>query len=328
MTSSEDRLFVGADIGGSTVEAVVVNASNEVVARASLPTRTGDGDRVLAGTVETLRAVLDECPADDIAAMGVGIPGQVDLSSGSVRLAMNLDIGEEGFPIGPKIEAEFGFPTTVENDVRTAALGAFERYRPLHPELRVLAYLGIGTGVSAGLVIDGSLHRGRAGMAGEIGHVVVSQDGPPCRCGLSGCLEAVAAGPAIARLWPRGGDHPAEDLFRAADNGDPEAGRAATIVAAHLARAVELVAFAYDPDLVVLGGGVGSVGDPLLSAVGSRLIESGERSALVRDMVPPERLVSIPKGLAIGATGAAAVARTRFGGDGGVVHPTVAGRVP
>jgi predicted NBD/HSP70 family sugar kinase len=138
----------------------------------------------------------------------------------------------------------------------------------------------------------------------------------------------VAAGPAIARLWRRGGDHPAEDLFRAAGDGDPEAARTARIVAAHLARAVELVAFAYDPDLVVLGGGVGSVGDPLLSAIRSCLIESGERSALVRRLAPPERLVSIPKGLAIGAIGAAAMARTRFGGDGGVVHPTVAGRMP
>ncbi|MGH2735054.1 MAG: ROK family protein, partial [Actinomycetota bacterium] len=115
---------------------------------------------------------------------------------------------------------------------------------------------------------------------------------------------------------------PAEDLFGAAAEGDPEAARVAAVVADHLAAAVQLVAFAYDPDLVVLGGGVGSIGDPLLTALRSSLAASAQRSPLVRHMVPPDRLTSMPRGLAIGAIGAAAVAREPFGGDGGGVHPT------
>jgi glucokinase len=324
-------LYVGVDIGGSTIDAVAIDESENVVARSSRATDADDGDRVLLGAIESVRAVLNEVPgaANDIIGIGVGVPGLVDSAAGSVRLAMNINIGPEGFPIGPKIEAEFGIPTTVENDVRAAALGAYRHWeRAERFDVRTVAFLGVGTGISAGLVLDGRLHRGREGRAGEIGHVPVVADGPECRCGLRGCLESVVAGPAIARLWPTSSDTPAEELFRAAAEGDAAARRAALTVATHLASAVHLVSSAYDPDLIVLGGGVGSVGEPLLSAVKACLVESGQRSTLARHIVAPERLVSVPRDLPIGAIGAAAVARTNFGGVGGAEHRSGGGPMP
>jgi glucokinase len=330
VTSSGSATFVGVDIGGTTVDAVAVDRSNNVIASAAQPTRVDDGDGLVDSAVRAVRAALNDLPAgrDDVRSIGVGVPGVVDLSNGSVRLAMNINIGEESFPIGPKVEAEFGLPTAVENDVRVAALGAFETFEGPGRELRTLVFIGVGTGISAGLVLDGWIYRGRDGLAGEIGHVPVVNDGPPCRCGLTGCLEAVAAGPAIARLWPSNNGRPAEELFGAADAGHPEAVLAAGIIAGHLATAVHFVSSAYDPDLIVLGGGVGSVGDPLLSAVKSCLADSAHRSPLVREVVPPERLVSVPKGLAVGAIGAAAVARKRFGGDRGAEHSAGGGWMP
>jgi glucokinase len=319
------KLFVGVDIGGSTVEAVAVDADGRVANATSLPTRADDGDGVLLSALAAVRATING--VDDLGGIGVGVPGLVDASAGTVRLAMNINIGAEGFPIGPKIEAEFGLPTTVENDVRAAALGAYERFAT-DGELRTLAFIGIGTGISAGVVIDGRLHRGHDGLAGEIGHVPVVSDGPKCRCGLNGCLEAVAAGPAIARLWPDARSAPAEELFLAAAAGDPKAVRAAGVVAGHLATAVHLVSSAYDPDLIVLGGGVGSLGDPLLSEVKSCLAGAAESSALARHILLPERVVSAPRGLAIGAIGAAAVARRGIGGDRGDEHPSARGRMP
>lgn len=321
--------FVGVDIGGTTIDAVVVDAANEVIASVSLPTDLNNSDGLVAGAVAAVRAVFHDAtggyPAESI---GVGIPGVVDHSNGSVRVAMNINIGEESFPIGPKIEAGLGVPTAVENDVRVAALGAFELFEPSGRELRTLAFIGVGTGISAGLVIDGEIYRGRDGLAGEIGHVPVVMDGPTCRCGLSGCLEALVAGPAIARLWPSSNGRPAEELFRAAGNGNPSAVGAAATIARHLATAVHLVGSAYDPDLIVLGGGVGSVGEPLLSAVKSQLADSARRSPLVRAGVPPERIVSVPSGLPVGAIGAAAMARRRFGGESGAEHPAAGGWVP
>ena len=317
-------MFVGVDIGGSTIDAVAVDEAGRIANSTSVPTRADDGDGVLLSAIAAVRATCNG--VEDLTGIGVGVPGLVNVSTGSVRLAMNINIGAEGFPIGPKIEAEFGLPTTVENDVRAAALGAYERFAT-DGDIRTLAFIGIGTGISAGVVIDGRLHRGRDGLAGEIGHVPVVPDGPECRCGLTGCLEAVAAGPAIARLWPAARTA-AEELFLAAASGDPEAVRAAAVVAGHLATAVHLVSSAYDPDLIVLGGGVGSLGDPLISAVKSCLAGAAERSPLARHIVLPERLVSVPRGIAIGAVGAAAVARRRFGGDRGDEHPAAGGRMP
>jgi glucokinase len=323
------RAFVGIDIGGTTTDAVVVDPEMNVSGAASHATGELDGDAVLVRAIEVARAALGglETTPDVVEGIGVGVPGLVDTDSGWVRLATNINIGEEGFPIGPKIEAEFGVPTTVENDVRAAALAAFEHFRASDGSLRSLALIGVGTGISAGLILDGLIYRGRNGLAGEIGHVPVVQNGPQCSCGLRGCLEAVAAGPAISRRWPTGSGHPARELFRAAAAGDANAIATVAMVTGHIARAVHLVGSAYDPDLIVLGGGVGAVGEPLLSAVRSSIADLARRSPLVRYTLPPERVVAVPTGLSIGAIGAAAVARQRFGGDGGGVRSTE-GRAP
>jgi glucokinase len=305
-------LFVGVDIGGTSVEAVLADRSNRVLARGTFPTDPASGEGVLASAAEAIRIVVAGYPeASGIDGIGVGVPGQVDVETGLVKLAMNLNLGDEGFPVGTRIADHFGTRTTVENDVRAAAVGAYEILHRDSPGLCVLAYLSVGTGISAGIVIDGSLHRGRDGMAGEIGHVVVVDDGPECRCGLRGCLEAVAAGPAIGRVWAEGRGRPAEDLFSAAEAGDPEAIRLAAVVSGHLAHAVQWLAMAYGADLVVLGGGVGSM-SPLLSSVRTRVAGWADRSVLARHMLPPDRVLAMPADFPTGAVGAAAVARRRF----------------
>jgi predicted NBD/HSP70 family sugar kinase len=201
---SAGGLFLGVDIGGSSVEAVASDADHRVVAHAISPTDVASGDGILASASAAIREALRSVDgaSDDVAGIGIGVPGQVDADTGVVRLAMNLNIDGDGLAVGAAIVDAFGLPVAVENDVRAAAVGAYEVHRTDTEDLRTLVYLGIGTGISAGVVVDGRLHRGRDGLAGEIGHVVVAPDGPACRCGLRGCLEAVAAGPAIRRLWP------------------------------------------------------------------------------------------------------------------------------
>lgn len=327
MGAGADGLFLGVDIGGSSVEAVVTDPDHRVVAHGLGPTDVGSGARIVASAVAAIRQALGEATGavEAIAGVGVGVPGQVDAETGVVRFAMNLNIDEAGLAVGPAVGEAFGLEVAVENDVRAAAVGAYEVLRHETADLRTLAYLSIGTGISAGVVVDGRLHRGRDGLAGEIGHVVVAEDGPECRCGLRGCLEAVAAGPAISRMWPSGDRRYAQALFRAAAAGDPEATAAAAVLTARLTEAVQWLALAHGADLVVLGGGVGSEGGPLLAAIRDRLSGFAHRSELAGRMAPPERVVAMPTGHPTGAIGAAAVARRRLG-DGGDAAARTASR--
>lgn len=301
--------FAGVDVGGTWTDAVVVDASGAVLGRSRRSTNPDGADGIVDSVASAVSEASAAAEADPVR-VGVGIPGQVDPGSGTVRLAMNLRIDVLGLPIGSLLHERLGVPITVENDVRSAAVGAYEHLRASsEPGLRSLAYLGIGTGMSAGLVVDGRLHRGRDGMAGEIGHVVIDPSGPRCRCGLDGCLEAMSAGPALQRLWPDGDGRPAEAMFGAATAGDPTARRLTEEVIDRYALAVQWLAAAWDPDLIALGGGIGSIGEPLLEPIRVRLAGWSSRSELARTLLPPDRVTAMPAGLPIGALGAAALAR-------------------
>ena len=238
---------VGVDVGGSSTEAVAFGPGDRVLARSVHDTRPS-GDGVVATVVAAVRGALAGVPAagggglDVVRAVGgarqgigVGVPGQVDPEAGTVSLAVNLGIDGTPYPLAAAVADQLGRPVVLENDVRAAALGASLALGVTGS----LALLAIGTGISAGLVVDGRIRRGRDGMAGEIGHAPVAA-GPRCACGLDGCLEALAAGPAIAAAWPQGGDRSADDLFAAALAGDPDAVDAAAPIIRHLTTGVTL----------------------------------------------------------------------------------------
>lgn len=313
MSALDGHLFVGVDVGGSSVKAVATDDARNVVTHVQLPTDASGADAILTSAATAVDRVLEDVgDAKTVAGIGIGVPGQVDPATGVVRMAMNLNIGDEGVPIGTSIADRFGLDTTVENDVRAAAVGAFQALQPRTPDLNTLVYLSIGTGVSAGVVIGGELFRGRHGLAGEIGHVVVDEDGPACACGLRGCLEAVVGGPALRQMWPSVDGNHAQDLYRAAAAGDATAAAAAHGLTVRLTETVQWLAIAYGADLLVMGGGVGSLGEPLLSSIRDRLSAFADRSELAARMVPPDRVVAMPTGHPTGAIGAAALARQRL----------------
>jgi glucokinase len=314
MSALDDRLFLGVDVGGSSVKAVLTDDAFDVLTHVRLPTDASDADALIMSAATAVDRVLEDViDRKTVAGIGIGVPGQVDPATGVVRMAMNLNIGDEGVPIGTSIADRFGLDTTVENDVRAAAVGAFGAFHPRTPDLHTLVYLSIGTGVAAGVVIDGELFRGRDGLAGEVGHVVVDEDGPPCACGLRGCLEAMVGGPALRQMWPSADGKHAQDLYRAAAAGDATAAAAAHRLTVRLTETVQWLAIAYGADLLVMGGGVGSLGEPLLSSIRGRLSAFADRSELAGRMVPPERVVAMPTGHATGAIGAAVLARQRLG---------------
>lgn len=320
-------LLVGVDVGGSKIAVLVTDAAPTVCGRHTIATGVGAADQagpLIAGAIDAALADAGASRAD-IAAIGVGVPGRVDPVAGSVTLAVNL--GWHDLPLGPILAALFGVPVGIENDVRAAAAGLHER-RVLG-DGEDLAYLSIGTGVSAGVVLDGRLHRGSRGMAGEIGHIVIDDQGPACPCGLRGCFEALASGPAVARRAEEAlalgaaselaGRRPltAVDVYRAAAAGDPLALTIAEDAGRHVARAIHELVMAYDVRHVVLGGGVAAAGATFLAPIERGLDRLRRASELAREALPVDVVHLLPADAAAGAWGAVMLAHSRLAGDPG-----------
>ena len=309
-----DSHYVGIDIGGTKMEVIVVDSQFTLRGSARQPTITTSPEAFLTGLTGAVVKSLNEAGLDShsVTALGVGIPGQVDQSQGEVRLAVNL--GLDRFPLGEALSARFEAPAILENDVRAAALGTYHHMNS-NGSLRSLAYLGIGTGISAGLIVDGKLYRGAHGMAGEIGHIVVEQDGLQCICGQRGCLETIAAGPAIVDHALRAGlpgvdeSNAAEVVYSLAEKGDPQAQEIVNKVAHHLARAVQWLIMTYDVEKVVLGGGVTGAGPAFLATMLSELAEFRRHSRLATEMLPDSKVALSPADFNAGAWGAVRMAQ-------------------
>jgi len=317
-------LVVGVDVGGTKVAALVVDGDGVTRGRAVRPMagRSDDGIEPIIGAI---RAALEaaEVTAAQIGAIGVGVPGRVDTAAGVVGLATNL--GWRDLPLAQLIQDELGVQCGVENDVGLAAAGLAGH--EVAKGARSLAYVAVGTGIGAGLVLNGRLHKGDRGMAGEIGHVIVDPGGALCRCGQQGCLETVASGPFIARraaalLAAAGsadGDHPilrgaqpitARTVYEAAAAGDPIALAVADEVGRTLARAVEALMLTGDLDLVLLGGGVAAAGVTFLDPILDELERMRTASPLVAAMIPPGSVRALPAHFDPVAWGGVALARS------------------
>ncbi len=187
-------LVAGVDVGGTKASVVVTDDRDRILYEHVAPTDPSALVGQIAGLVEDARRHLGR----DVAAVGVAIPGHVDPEDGSVSMAVNLGITH--LPLGVLLQRELGVPVFVEHDARAAALWLSQQPADgLAPVPASVAFLAIGTGISAGIAVDGALLRGDNHLAGEVGHVVADPLGTLCACGLRGCLETIAAGPAIAR---------------------------------------------------------------------------------------------------------------------------------
>jgi predicted NBD/HSP70 family sugar kinase len=328
-----DLLVAGLDVGGTKTLAVAVDATSRadageaVVATVLRPTGAGDGARLLRSTRDVLADLAGAAgiPVDGFACVGVGVPGLVDRSAGTVRHAVNLGLGDTPVGLADHLGALARAPVVVDNDVNLAAVGAAVALGCRGD----LAYLSVGTGLAAGLLLGGHIRRGAHGAAGEIGHLPVDPHGPLCECGQRGCLEALASGTAIAQRWPAGDGTPptrrdlsaeplgaTPSLLAAAAAGDPAAIDVLDEVAGYLAGAVALLAQTVDPEVIVLGGGVAESGAGLLDAVRDALRRRAVRSPVLGAINLAERVALVPEGVPAGAVGAAVLARHHLGRDG------------
>ncbi|HVF99336.1 MAG TPA: ROK family protein [Chloroflexia bacterium] len=311
-------LLVGVDVGGTKVAVLVADRQHRVLGQATLPTILDGAEGTLSGIVAAIRQALAAGGArlSDVAAIGLGVPGRVDTASGVVRHAVNL--GWHELALGERISSELGVPCLLENDVRVAAMGTLRYLGSAAPGS--LVYLSVGTGIAAGVVLDGKLYRGAHGMAGEIGHMVIEPEGPRCACGTRGCLEALAAGPAIARLGGEAagdtGDTllrnyapvTAEAVYEAARAGDHTALGVTRTVGRYLALAIQQLVMAYDVECIVLGGGVSQQGEAFLQPILEELERLRQDSALAREMLQPNMMRLLPPDYGAGVWGGVVLA--------------------
>ncbi|WP_460303527.1 ROK family protein [Actinocorallia aurea] len=275
---------VAVDLGATSIAVGIADLHGRILARRAEEADIGAGPQEVLGRVEKLADELrrDLGNAPPVWGVGVGVPGPVEFETG-LPIAPPIMPGWDGHPIRDRLSERFRAPVWVDNDVNLLAIGEL-RGNPAAAQAGDMLYVKIGTGIGAGLMSRGRLHRGANGCAGDIGHVAAAEaEGVVCRCGNIGCLEAVAGGAALAqdgRRLAESGASPllaerlaatgrvrAQDVVAAADRGDAAARalltRASRLVGATLAT---LVSF-YNPRLVVLGGGVVAGGDHVLAAL-------------------------------------------------------------
>lgn len=270
------EVFLGLDIGGTTVKAALITEAGEILHKHEFTTNPNSGmDDFCARTKDALAHGLQESQLtlDQVRGIGVGIPGPVDLATGTVIEAVNL--GWVNVPVVSLLHEATGLPVVLENDANVAALG--EAWRGAGAGSSSALCAVVGTGVGGGIVLDGRLYRGAQGGAGEIGHLMVQKDGPRCNCGNHGCLETLASATAIIRhakeSQARGeldqgvSIQGAEDVFRLALNGDKGATKIVADAADWLGYGLSLASDTLNPEVIVIGGGVSKAGGMLLEPV-------------------------------------------------------------
>ena len=299
-------LLAGVDIGGSGTRSCLVE-KGRIVASSALPANLSNAAAVGDLAIAALSKVLAETgyELDQLTSIGVGIPGQV--SDGRVRYAANLGIGKAGFDLGGYVSSATRVPTLVENDMTVAAYGAFALTSADDSSVRSLVFIGIGTGVSAGMVLAGEAYRGSRGLAGEFGHVPMGT-GIDCPCGSVGCLETVIGATALGKEWDVS---PVSSLFQSAAKGDARAEKLAARAIDHLARAMWWLAAAYDPDLFYIGGGVGAGAPSIGGMVATRWAELAGSSEFARRVLDPDRIRMYDLEEPVGAYGAALLGADR-----------------
>jgi glucokinase len=307
---------IGVDLGGTKLLAGVVDGDLRVHHRTRRLALGLDQPTLLDTAVEAVREAVG-ASAQEVSAVGFGIPALIDPADGRVTFSTHLPL--EGLRVGEVLSRRLGLAVHVDNDANLALLA--EHRHGAARGARNALLLTLGTGIGGAILLDGRLHRGRRGAAGELGHIVVDEDGPPCqgKCPNRGCLEVMASGTALVReagLFAR--QRPDSALGRAfaeerplvgplvtelAVAGDEAAREVIALIGRRLGAGVSGLVNAFDPDVVVIGGGVVGAGELLLGPA---------RDEVARRALPPVHgtpLVAAHFGEDAGMLGAAVLAR-------------------
>ena len=270
------KYAIGVDLGGTKIATGIVDMDAKLLDQVVMDTAAQEGvEAVLGRMAESVRTLMDRqgVKAEDVLGIGVCSPGPLDRETGIVLAAPNL--GWTNVHLGPMLQELTGITTYVENDANAAALA--EKWMGAGRGAKNMVYITVSTGVGSGIIINGSLYAGSHGTAGEVGHIVMEDGGPLCGCGQRGCLEAYASGTAIARMareaLESGTQSKIRDLVEdnleavsakvvgeAAAQGDEVANAILDKAFHYLGLGMISVINLFDPELIVIGGGVRQLG--------------------------------------------------------------------
>lgn len=291
---------VGVDLGATHIIVLVADLNGQVVARTETDFSVAVGPEIgLDQIAETVRLCLDQAGLrlEQVMGVGLGVPGPVDYAQGRV-VAPPIMPGWHGVALRERLAEDLGVPIYVDNDANLGALS--EHCRGAGRGYPNLAYIKVGTGIGCGLVLNGELYRGELGSAGEIGHVTIDENGPPCKCGSYGCLESMAGGPAIAlraqqairagQVTSLSSIQPVEsitarDVALAAHAGDRLGQQLYSEAGRHIGVALSSLANLLNPGLIIVGGGVAQAGhvllDPIRKTMQQRALQSVAQSSQI-----------------------------------------------
>lgn len=311
------RYALGVDLGGTKIYSIVADSEGRLLATDFRYTEAADGPQaVIDRVVASLRDALAKSgrTLSDLAGAGISTPGPCDPSRGIVTDAPNLP-GFHNVPLARLVGEALDLPAVLENDANAACYGEY-RFGA-GKGFRHILYVTLGTGIGGGIMIDEKIYWGASGAAGEVGHIIIDENGPPCNCGSRGCLEALASGPAIAlaaeaamvagrsaKLTELSGGKPlsAKLVHEAALAGDAVARDVIEAAGHRLGLGLASLLNCFNPECLILGGGLTALGDLYL---GPALATA---RSLAFDQVVSDVTISLANlGDAAGALGAAAL---------------------
>lgn len=314
-------VYIGIDLGGTNIAVGVVTEAGSILAEASTKTLyQRPYQEIVKDMADCTFKALEKAglTVDDVKSIGIGIPGVGDSKTGKVIFCTNL--GWANIPLRDELQKYINKPVLIDNDANVAALA--ESYAGVSAGCQSSVFLTLGTGVGGGIVINGKTWGGAHGRGGEVGHMTLIPDGVPCTCGNNGCLERYCSATAIIRMaqqecmgYPEngilakaGGDVNkinAKTVIDAAKEGDEVAMRVFKQYTQNLALAINTITAFFDPEMIVLGGGVSHAGEFLTDAVRALLPRYIMFKAL-----PGPRLELARLGNEAGVIGAAMLGKT------------------
>lgn len=296
---------LGLDLGGTDVKGVVLDAHGAVTHEVRRPSYADasalDALHLVVAAALELRERAGVAPA----AAGIGLPGMVDVARGALVGRTPHLAGAEDLDVRGPLEAALGVPVEVENDANCAALA--EQRLGAARGARVALAVNVGTGVGCGIVIDGAIFRGAHGGAGEIGHLAMGDGALPCDCGVANCVEPMMCASGLVRAARDAGldVQDARDVFARAAAGEATAAKLVERLGDRLAAATAAAVHLFDPDVVVIGGGVAEAGEAVLAP-----LRRGWSRYLMTSHSERVRLERAKLGALAGAVGAALRARS------------------
>ncbi len=275
-------ITIGIDIGGSSIKAALTDAGRRIVARTRRPTMAEfERDQTIAQIDECIGELLSHGEAREVEGIGVGVPGAIDLDRGVVDYPPNRPAWGE-VPLAAMLVERWKLPVRIDNDANCAALG--EAHFGAGRQREHFVGLTLGTGVGAGIIMDGRIYHGQRGFAGEFGHITIHTEGPLCNCGNHGCVEAYVGIHYMMRLavpllladkdsllHQRARENPEglvpKDLSEAASLGDDTARSILHSTGERLGVAIASAANLLDITTFIIGGGIAAAGDPLFKGI-------------------------------------------------------------